>query len=390
MRVLLASRIFQPEAAAASFRLAALAEGFARAGHSVTVLTTTPVSSLAGEARAQDAACGYTVRRAPVLRDGDGYVRGYVQYMSFDIPLFFRILFGKRHDLMVVEPPPTTWLFAHAAAALRGIRVVPYAADVWSDASESTGAPGFVVRFVRWMERRVMNRGAGVLAVNDGVEARVREIAPRANIATVGNGIDTDVFTTHGPVAESSNYAIYSGTASEWQGAEVFVRAAAQLQQEGHAVEVVFLGQGSALPELRALADELDAPVRFVDSVPPAEAAAWIRGARMSLASIKPGAGYDFAYPTKIFAAWACGTPVLYAGPGPAREQLAAEPLLGIGSEHDAPQVAAAMVALLARDTTAMRETIGAWAQQHVSLQGVAARAVAFSEEVATRGTTTR
>ncbi|WP_125100572.1 glycosyltransferase family 4 protein [Leucobacter chromiireducens] len=385
MRVLLASRIFQPEAAAASFRLASLADGFAAAGHSVTVLTSTPARPLMLSARTQDAACGYTVRRAPVLRDGDGYVRGYVQYMSFDIPLFFRILFGKRHDLMVVEPPPTTWLLAHAAAALRGIRVVTYAADVWSDASESTGAPGFVVRFVRWMERRVMNRSAGVLAVNDGVAARVREIAPRANITTVGNGIDTEIFTPHGPVAELSNYAIYSGTASEWQGAEVFVHAAVQLQQAGHLAEVVFLGQGSALPELRALVAELDAPVRFVDSVPPKEAAKWIRGARMSLASIRPGAGYDFAYPTKIFAAWGCGTPVLYAGPGPAREQLVSNPMLGIGCEHDVAQVADAMGELLARDTEANRQAIGVWAQQHVSLQGVAGRAVDFSVEVATR-----
>ena len=399
MRVAIASRIFDPEPSAASFRLAALASGFARSGDRVRVLTVQPVKQLREPGgAATEKQVPYRVTRFPVLRDRSGYVRGYLQYLSFDIPLFFRILFGPKQDAIIVEPPPTTVLFATLAASIRRTPVFAYAADVWSDASASTGAPSLVVNVVRRMERFAWNRARGVYSVNAGVTERVRQIAPRAVVETVGNGIDTAVFTPDagdgaavngaaGDGAVGNNgagstarhpYAIYTGTASEWQGAEIFVRAIAQLQDSGTPLKLVFLGQGTALPALKLLAEELGADVEFHDPVPPAQAAVWQRGAAVSVASIKPGAGYDFAYPTKIFAAWACGTPVVYAGPGPAREVLAATPHLGAGVDFD-PGVVAAALKDVACERENSRPAIAAWAQANVSLAGVADRATSFT-----------
>ncbi|WP_052961407.1 MULTISPECIES: glycosyltransferase family 4 protein [unclassified Leucobacter] len=388
MRVAIASRIFEPEPSAASFRLGALASGFAGTGAEVRVLTVRPVPALrAGRGAAGDDHRPYRVTRFPVLRDRSGYVRGYLQYLSFDVPLFFRILCGPKQDAIVVEPPPTTAFSATLAAGIRRIPVFAYAADVWSDASESTGAPRPVVGLVRWMERFAWTRARGVYSVNDGVSARVREIAPRANIETVGNGIDTEVFSSEGPVAPEAleraggeAYAIYTGTASEWQGAEIFVRAVSELQRRGVPLRLIFLGQGTALPELERLATELGARVEFHGPVPPEQAAAWQRGAAVSVASIRPGAGYDFAYPTKIFAAWGCGTPVVYAGPGPARSVLAEHPDLGCGVDFDASAVADALhrIAFLEEPS---RERISTWARANVSLAGVADRAVRFTRE---------
>ena len=175
--------------------------------------------------------------------------------------------------------------------------------------------------------------------------------------------------------APNTPYAIYTGTASEWQGAEVFVHAIAQLRDKGDTMRLVFLGQGTAFPELRRLAEELDAPVDFHPPVPPAEAAAWLRGAAVSVASIRPGAGYDFAYPTKVFAAWACGTPVVYAGPGPARGVLAGNPTLGEGVDFSSDAAATALERVV-RSMGSGRQEIAEWAHKHVSLSGVAERVV--------------
>lgn len=388
MRIAIASRIFEPEPSAASFRLDALANGFSAAGNDVRVLTVRPTTanSQPGVDRYGDAERAYTVTRFPVLRDRSGYVRGYLQYLSFDVPLFFRILFGRKQDALIVEPPPTTVFFATLAAKIRRIPVFAYAADVWSDASESTGAPDAVVKVVRWFERFAWNSARGVFSVNDGVTERVREIAPRAIVQTVGNGINTETFTREGFVptaaqqlAAEAPYAIYTGTASEWQGAEVFVQAVAELRKRGEDLRLVFLGQGTALTELKNTAAELNVPVEFYDPVPPEQAAAWLRGAALSVASIRPGAGYDFAYPTKIFAAWACGTPVVYAGPGPARAQLSARPELGMGVDHEVNAVADALSSVM-RMKASSSEAIESWAQDNVSLTGVARRAVEFTQ----------
>lgn len=378
MRIAIATRIFAPEPSAASFRLTALAEAFSERGLDVEVLTVTPPEHLHPELTTK-----YRVNRFPVLRDKTGYVRGYLQYLSFDIPLFFRVLFGKNRNALVVEPPPTTWLFATIAAGIRRIPLYTYAADIWSDASESTGAPSFVGRAVRAMERFAWKRSRTVFAVNEGVAQRVREIAPSARVLNIGNGIDTKVFSLNGPAVkrdDQSPYLIYTGTASEWQGAEVFIHALKLLRDQGRDLKLVFLGQGTALQSLKILAESLQQPVEFVETVPPEIAAQWLRGSSVGLASIRPGTGYDFAFPTKVFASWATGTPTVYAGPGPVRDTLTDSPFLGIGVEHESTQVAGAIEAVLTRgkrDGTRIAE----WAVNNVSLASVAGRVSAVVEE---------
>lgn len=394
MRVTITSRIFAPEVAAASFRLAALARAFVRAGHDVEVLTVRPPK---GAAEDSGAAPSYRVRRFPVLRDRTGYVRGYVQYLSFDVPLFFRVLVGRGSDLIVTEPPPTTGFFVRLAAGLRRVPYAYYAADVWSDATESTGAGKLVVAAVRAMERFALSGARAVLAVNDGVAARVREIAPRARVHTIGNGVDTTVFSPEpaeegaGVPAPGAPYFIYSGTASEWQGAGIFVEAFAQVLAERPEARLVFLGQGSDWPVLQQHAATLPpGAVVFEPTVPADQAADWIRRAVASLASIRPDAGYSFAFPTKVFASWASGTPVIYAGPGPVHDFLSAHAAdasaagaqLGEACTYDAQAVVGALLRAFENEPDrSTRRSTGSWAARNVGLDAVAQRAVAAVTE---------
>lgn len=364
-----------PEASAASFRLEALAQALCEAGDDVTVLTTRPPAGQQGPDPA------FSVRRFPVLRDATGAVRGYLQYLSFDVPLAFRLLFARRPDAVITEPPPTTAFVVRLVCGLRRIPYFAYAADVWSDAAQSAGAPRVAVSVVRWMERVSWNAATGVFSVNDGVTDRVAEIAPRAVISTVGNGVNTDIFRPDGPSAGSGQFLIYTGTASEWQGAEILIAAMPLVAQSHPEAELVFLGQGSAWAQLTENARQTSgAKVRFISTVPPAEAAAWLRGAAASVASLRPGMGYDFAFPTKVFASWATGTPVVYVGPGPATDVIAKNPQLGVTAPYERSEVARAMSAALA-DHADSRTAISDWAEQNVSLRGVASRAVAFLRE---------
>lgn len=387
MRITITSRIFAPEPSAASFRLAALARAHAQAGHDVTVLTVkSERSNEAAENSEQfhtdtstSAAC--RVRRFPVLRDKSGYVRGYLQYMSYDIPLFFRLIFGKATDLVITEPPPTTGFFVRLATMIRRTPYVYYAADVWSDAAESTGASQFVVRVVRRLERFALTGARSVLSVNEDVTQRILEIAPRAQVHTVGNGVDTRVFTVEGPVERDRPYFVYAGTASEWQGAGLFIEAFAEILQDYADTRLVFVGQGSDWENLQRAAARLPADtVEFLSTVPPSRAASLIRGATASLASIRPDAGYNLAFPTKVFASWASGAPVVYAGEGAVHtymEDHAAQAALGAACAYDVSEVAQSLRDTLERPLTDdERANLGRWAGETVSLSSVADRAV--------------
>jgi glycosyltransferase involved in cell wall biosynthesis len=173
---------------------------------------------------------------------------------------------------------------------------------------------------------------------------------------------------------------VYTGTMSEWQGAEVLVRGFAEHLQSSPQSRLVFLGQGSDVPHLSALAAQV-APgaVEFKGVVPPPEAAAWLRAAAAALVSIKPGQGYDFAKPTKIYAATACGTPVIFAGAG-AGHDLVEQAGLGWSPGYDAPAVAAAMTQAAQLDgerRTELQRHLVAWTGEHASLRTMGRAAAA-------------
>lgn len=407
--VVLATRIFTPEAAAASFRLDALSRALRDAGARVRVVTSEPP-----QVDTSHDPTGVEVSRLPSLRDSDGYIRGYLQYLSFDIPLLFRLLARRRPSVLVAEPPPTTGAVVRLVAGALGVPYAYYAADVWSDAARSAGMPGPVVACLRVVESFAL-RGAGtVIAVNEGVAERVRALGAR-HVDVVLNGIDTEVFTPPAPGTVSptcdadpsphrgaagtspatdgqptpheaaapgtppatmpDHFLVYAGTASEWQGAGVFVDAFRLLEAEHPDLHLVYVGQGSDIPAIRARAAG-DPRIHFVGQVPPAEAAAWQARAEAALVSIVPGRGYDFAYPTKVLAALACGTPVVFAGVGPVVEDVRSADL-GAVAGHSAQSVAAAIRDVLSRPRDPGR--LRAWVQEHRSLEATgraAARAV--------------
>lgn len=350
--VRIVSRIYVPEAAAASFRLAGVAKALRRKGIEVEVVTTTapPDAQLNDQDR---------VRRFPVLRDREGYVRGYLQYLSFDIPAFFRVLFSPRAAVTLVEPPPTTGLFMRIANKLLGVPYVYYLPDLWGAASASF-APKIVVKAVKALEAFAVRGAAAVIAVNEEIAETARAMGAKS-VHLIPNGIDTDTFTNEvEPLSRGERedvgladapYFIYTGTASEWQGASIFISGLAQvIDKIPH--HLVFLGKGSDWDLLKeqAAKPELKGRVHVLETLPPDETARWIAGADAGLVSIKAGAGYDHAYPTKVLSTLACGTPVIYAGPGPAGEDIV-ENRLGVCAEYSASSVGTSFTRIIEEKT---------------------------------------
>lgn len=322
--VRIVSRIFLPEAAAASFRLAGVAQALRDKGVEVEVVTTTAPPGVAADEQGR-------VRRFPVLRDKEGYVRGYLQYLSFDIPAFFRVLFSPRAAITLVEPPPTTGFFMRIAQRILGVPYVYYLPDLWGAASASF-APKLVVTAVKALETFAVRGAEAVIAVNEEIAETARTMGAKS-VYLIPNGIDTDTFTSKvKPLSRAERddngladapYFIYTGTASEWQGASIFISALAQvIDNIPH--HLVFLGKGSDWDLLKEQAEQPDLKgrVHVLQTLPPGETARWIAGADAGLVSIKTGVGYDHAYPTKVLSTLACGTPVIYAGPGPARADI--------------------------------------------------------------------
>lgn len=382
MRVAIVSRIFTPEPSAASFMLDAIATALAEAGHDVRVVTTRPPRGSTAQRRSD-----LSVKRAPVLRDSRGYVRGYLPYLSFDVPLLFRLIFGRREDLYIVEPPPTTGAVMRLAAAVLRRPYVYDAADVWSDAARQTTRSTAVLAMLQRLETFAWRGAAHKFTISAGVVRRMAELGDSTPTTVLGFGVDERTFRFLPAQKVGTPYIVYAGSYSEWHGAGVFVDALALLRPEHPNLRLVFVGNGSdrATIEARVTATGVSG-VEFRDTVGGVELNDMLCDAELSVASLKPGAGYDYAFTTKVYASLAAGCPVLFTGVGPTvdfiRSGLEEQPV-GVAVDYSAEAVAAGVRGLLSQPLPpGSRHLLGEWARHRFALSAIARRAVAVAEEL--------
>lgn len=380
MRIVIVSRIFAPEISAASGLLRSWAEEFRDRGHDVTVVTAKPPRGME-----VDDPPGVTVRRAAVKRDRQQYVRGYLSYLSFDIPLFFRLVFSRRADLYVVEPPPTTVAVVRVVSSLRRTPYVVDAADLWGDAAAMVTSSRVVLGTLRRLERWALNGARWLFAAHQPLVSRFRDVGITAPATAIGFGASTADFSyLPADTAPHPPLFVYAGTHSEWHGAGVFVDAFAQIVDREPGARLLFVGNGEERDLLRAQARRLGIGdhVEFHAPIPPSELNVLFSQSTVSLASLRPGQGYDYAFTTKIYSSLAAGCPVIFAGVGPTAPFLrdADNRDVGVAVDYDVSAVATAMEsAASAPLTPEARKRLAAWTSERYSLAHIARTVVETS-----------
>jgi glycosyltransferase involved in cell wall biosynthesis len=383
VRVTIVSRIFRPEPSAASFFLGTVADRLAARGHDVLVLTARP-----SHGGSRGAHAGVRVKTFPVLRDRNGYVRGYLPYLSFDVPLFFRLLVSRRADVMLLEPPPTTAAVVRVVCALRRIPYVYDAADIWSDAADLATSSGLVVRVLRALERFGMRGASRLVTISQGVVERVRALGVDRPITVTGFGADTVAFSYRELPREP--VFVYAGSYSTWHGAEILVDALARLRADGADATLRFIGIGERDVVLdRAAQLGVESSVECLASMSPADLVPHLASATASLATLRPGTGYEYAFTSKAYSSLAVGCPVIFAGPGPTGPFLldaSTHVRAGAPVEYDADAIAAAMRRMLTDPASgAERAALAQWTSREASMINVADRVSAVVEDAGKR-----
>ncbi len=381
MRISIVSRIYSPEPSAASAALEELAREFNERGHEVTVLTTKPT---AGAIYSDPP--GVRVRRAPVLRDRSGYVRGYLQYLSFDLPLCVRLLFQRRADLYLVEPPPTTGAIVRVATALLRRPYIYDVADIWSDAAVTATSSKVVLFLLRCVEKFAIRGATHAVTISSGVASRLKELGINTPVAVTGFGADTRVFAypkSLDPV--ESPYFIYAGTYSDLHGAEVFIDAFARFAEHRPGCRLLFVGNGTERANLERRVRELGVNgVEFHSPVSAARLSPMLSSAIASLASLKPGVGYDYAFTSKAYSSLAAGSPVIFTGPGPTAgflENANQSQRSGAAVPYEIGAIYRALLDFADNPlSTTERQELSNWTQARHSLHAVASKIVDIAE----------
>jgi glycosyltransferase involved in cell wall biosynthesis len=383
MRVVIATRVFSPEVSAASAILRTWAEEFEAQGHEVEVFTVKPPRGLQ-----HDDPPGVTVRRARVKRDKQQYVRGYLSYMSFDLPLAFRLLFSQRPDIYIVEPPPTTVAVVRVVAAIRRRPYAVRAADYWTDAAELVVRSKFVINVLKRVEAWGLQGAAVLFAAHEPLVGRFREAGVTSPAIPIGFGADTRTFHYEGQAPPMTPVFVYAGTHASWHGAGIFIEALARIVGRFPSTRLVYYGTGEERESMIARVAELglEHNVDFHAPIPPAILAPILASATASVASLAPVAANAYAVATKVYAALACGCPVIFTGVGPTDELLASfsSNFAGVAVPYDIDAVAEAMLTAASHPLTPRdREQLAEEATARHSLKAIATVVVQEAARVA-------
>ncbi len=335
MRFLILTQYFPPEIGAPQVRLASMVRELARRGHEVEVVTAMPNHPTGRIQRAyrnryyiREEYGGVPVRRVWLYPSMGRGIKRMLNYGSFAVTSLLGLACSRRPDHVFVESPPlflgvSGWL----AAKRWGVPLIYNVADLWVDAIRDMGImnDGAMLRFAGWLEQWCYRHSLYVNAVTDGV-ARVladKKHVPREKLLFLPNGVDTDLFR---PLPPDEAWAsrlnvhlrkvfLYAGTHGYAHAVETALHAARILADEP--VQFVFVGDGSEKPKLVQLARKMVLRnVTFLDPAPPETVARLYSVSYAGLSTLRNARLFEGARPVKVFAAMACGKPVVYGGKG--------------------------------------------------------------------------
>lgn len=327
MRLIFLNRFYWPDEPATAQLLTDLAEGLARRGHGVTVITSHPGRA---EVPRRETRHGVRIIRTRSLGLGRyglaGRAADFVLYLA---GAKWTLLLEAGPGTLVVamtDPPllgPVTWIHA----GLAGAGVLHWTQDIYPEVAEAV-APGPLSRLAGLLLRPWRNlawrHSRGVIALGrEMAELLRRQGVPAARVTIIPNWAPagTEIATAADVRARRVVWDVadrlviaYSGNLGRVHDLAPVLQVAAALREEREFV-FLFIGGGAQRAELaQAVATKKLPNVRFLPAQPREKLAASLAAADLHLVTLRPGCE-GLVFPSKLYGIAAAGRPVVFIGP---------------------------------------------------------------------------
>ncbi|HEY0248655.1 MAG TPA: glycosyltransferase [Gryllotalpicola sp.] len=331
LRVVIVSLNYAPERTGIARYTSSLAQGLAKRGHQVQVITTHPhypewkIHPGYGQWRRDEIVDGVPVRR---LRHFVPRRPSWIPRALGELSFGLRALFTRwgRPDVVVLPSPA---LFASSLVLLRArlfsraAATVVWVQDLYSlGASETQGSGGSLVAALARVESATLRGADGVALIHArfrdrvvaslGVEPQKAGVIRNwTSVVAVDRAIDRDAVRLRLGWAPDELVLMHTGNMGVKQGLENIVEMARLAEAIQLSVRVVFTGGGSQKDRLVAQAAPLSNVV-FLDSLPDGEFEEVLNCADVLLLNEKPGVA-EMAVPSKLTTYFSTGLPVVAA-----------------------------------------------------------------------------
>lgn len=365
MKILLTHRYFLPDSSPYGVILHGIGKELVMAGHDVQVFTSKPAYvKAASDAPAREHLGRLKVRRIWALPEHRrNPVIRIVNVMYYCMALFFHVM-RSRVDIVTAGtfPPVLAGWSASLAARLIGARFIYHVQDIHPEVSVHSGGilgRGLPMRLLRWLDNQTLCRAHSIVTLSPDMAETLRSRKLGDLPIHVMNNPPLDAEETIAPPAELQKPVgtvriIFAGNLGRFQNLPLLAEGIAKCFDKHPELELMFLGDGVALPELKARWGD-HGQVRFVPFMQFAQAREIISGSDIGLVSLSPNL-YRVAYPSKISTYLDLGLRIL-ALVEPESHLAREIERNGTGAVPHAatpPAIAAALEALLAQFNTAV------------------------------------
>ena len=392
MKILLTHRYFWPDTAPYALMLRSIGEALAAAGHEVHIFASRPSYRAGQTAPRRERLGALEVRRCRVLPEGRrNPVFRLLNVFIYCTALFFRVL-RLRPDVVSAStfPPVVAAWSAGLAARLVGAKFVYHMMDIHPEVSKYSGGRlgrGLAFKLLRWLDNQTLRRAAAIVVLSKDMEntlkARGLGVLP---IHIINNFLLDDFDESQAPPAEYRKQAgkfrvIFAGNLGRFQNLDLLTEGVARAFAEHPELELFLLGDGAALPGLKAKWGD-HSRIKFAPFLPFSQARALIEEADLGLVSLAPDI-YRVAYPSKLLTYLGLGVPVLaLVEPDSELAQELVGNGLGVVPTSSAPQAVAEAVEH-AISAGACHDSLMRWSTEQGAKELVLAQWCAFFQGLA-------
>jgi glycosyltransferase involved in cell wall biosynthesis len=408
MHIMFFSHYYPPEVNAPASRTSEHCELWAKAGHSVTVITCVPnhpTGIVYGGYRNRlfqsEIKSGVRIVRVwTFLAANEGFTKRTANYLSFMFTALAGVVRLPKPDIIISTTPQFfCGLTGLLAKILRPVPWVLEVRDLWPESILAVGAmqKGWIIRALEALERLAYRCADRIVVVTDSFVSHIAERCRNpVKIQVIKNGVDCERFHSgEDPSLMKERFgfrgrvvASYVGTHGLAHGLDTVLDAASLLRDDER-IGFLMVGDGADRGKLqeRAAAMKLE-NVRFVGQLPRSDMPAIWAATDISLILLRQNDTFKKVLPSKMFEAMAMSCPILLGVDGEARTLLETANA-GIAVEpENANELAAAISRLVAYPE--LRRRFGQNGKKHVSeyydRAKLAVRYLAILEEiVATR-----
>jgi colanic acid biosynthesis glycosyl transferase WcaI len=355
VKILYVSQYFPPEMGAPAARAAELAQHWANAGHTVSILTgfpNHPTGVVPAEWRSRLRRLIFHEKVADEKPGSFDVYRTWLwplpnrkahermrNYASFCVSAALRGITLPPPDVIIATSPQLLvglagWWLAFA----QRIPFVFEVRDLWPESLAAVGVGdenSLLHRSLSAIANFLYRRADHIVVVTPAFKDFLiqNRNVPAAKISVVENGVETDQFC---PSTASTNRALrqelsaeekfvvcYVGTMGMAHGLETLLDAASQLQTQNPAVLFVLIGEGAEKDRIKVLAQSRGlVNIRFLDQQPRGKIPAFISASDACVVLLRKTEVFKTVIPTKMLEFMSCARPVILGVDGQARTIL--------------------------------------------------------------------